>query len=135
MSNLPRLCKDQSFADVRPEDYVTNSIHTFIPPRHPTVPPPQIHIEGLKGTEYLDSLDGRKRKPEVGDVLLFNGEVDRIYTSVPGNLQVSLSKRIVWCGHRQPSSAEISQQSRQHDANHATVQPRRLWMRRQSMRL
>jgi D-hexose-6-phosphate mutarotase len=49
----------------------------------------QIHIEGLKGTEYLDSLDGRKRKSEVDDVLLFNGEVDRIYTDVPGNVQVT----------------------------------------------
>ena len=50
--------------------------------------PVQIHIEGLKGTDYLDSLDGRKRKLEVDDVLLFNGEVDRIYTGVPGNVQV-----------------------------------------------
>ncbi len=51
---------------------------------------PQVHIEGLKGTEYLDSLDGRKRKAEDGDVLQFNGEVDRIYTGVPGNLQASI---------------------------------------------
>ena len=50
---------------------------------------PQVHIEGLKGTEYLDSLDGRKRQPEEGDVLQFNGEVDRIYTGVPGNLQAT----------------------------------------------
>ena len=52
----------------------------------------QIRIEGLKGTEYLDSLDGRKQKPEVDDVLLFNGEVDRIYTGVPGTVQVSASQ-------------------------------------------
>lgn len=52
------------------------------------LPAAQIHVEGLKGTEYLDNLDSRKRKPEADDVLQFNSELDRIYVGVPGTVQV-----------------------------------------------
>ena len=48
----------------------------------------QVRIQGLKGAEYLDSLEGRKRKSEASETVLFNAEVDRIYTGVPGTLQV-----------------------------------------------
>ena len=91
----------------------------------------QVHITGLKGTEYLDSLDSRKRQPEEGDVLQFNGEVDRIYTSVPGNLQARIdlaaanemlcynfvwSLRATWC-HGRPSMLQVVDE----EAKHAIV--------------
>jgi len=67
-------------------EFHDHDVQTFLT-GHMALRCPQVHIEGLKGAEYLDSLDSRKRKAEDGDVLQFNGEVDRIYTSVPGNLQ------------------------------------------------
>lgn len=42
-------------------------------------------VEGLKGTKYLDSLDGRKEKTEENDSVKFAEEVDRIYAAVPSD--------------------------------------------------
>jgi D-hexose-6-phosphate mutarotase len=40
-------------------------------------------VVGLRGVEYLDALDSRKRKTEAHDAIGFTGEVDRIYVNVP----------------------------------------------------
>lgn len=45
-------------------------------------------VEGLKGTAYLDSLDGRKEKQEEPDSLVFDKEVDRIYLQAPDELKI-----------------------------------------------
>lgn len=38
-----------------------------------------VSVAGLQGVEYLDALDGRARKPELGAAIPFASEVDRIY--------------------------------------------------------
>ena len=45
-------------------------------------------VTGLKGASYLDSLDGRVRREEVGDSVAFAEEVDRIYLSTSDELAV-----------------------------------------------
>jgi len=42
-----------------------------------------VSVVGLKGVDYLDSLDGASRKTEAGDAIRFTGEVDRIYINTP----------------------------------------------------
>ena len=67
-------------------------------------------VTGLKGASYLDSLDGRVRREEVGDFVAFAEEVDRIYLStsdalavedVAGSRSIRITKRnlpdaVVW---------------------------------------
>ncbi|HEX5221219.1 MAG TPA: D-hexose-6-phosphate mutarotase [Verrucomicrobiae bacterium] len=40
-----------------------------------------VSVAGLKGVDYLDSLENRKRKTEAGEAIRFTGEVDRIYVN------------------------------------------------------
>ena len=40
-------------------------------------------VAGLKGVDYLDHLAAFVRKTETGDVIRFQGEVDRIYLDTP----------------------------------------------------
>jgi glucose-6-phosphate 1-epimerase len=47
-----------------------------------------VSVAGLKGVEYLDALDGRKRKTETPDAISFAGEVDRIYVSTPHAVEI-----------------------------------------------
>ncbi|TAL01983.1 MAG: D-hexose-6-phosphate mutarotase [Verrucomicrobia bacterium] len=39
----------------------------------------QVAVIGLKGVEYLDALDGRKRKTETAESIRFTAELDRVY--------------------------------------------------------
>jgi len=45
-------------------------------------------VEGLQGVTYLDSLQGRKEVVEAAPEVRFEGEVDRIYLGVPGELRL-----------------------------------------------
>ena len=47
-----------------------------------------IGVTGLKGVDYLDSLDGRQRKTETSDAIRFAGEVDRIYVNTPHAVEI-----------------------------------------------
>lgn len=40
-----------------------------------------VSVAGLKGVEYLDALESRKRTTETDEVICLNGEVDRIYVN------------------------------------------------------
>jgi len=42
-----------------------------------------VAVTGLKGVEYLDSLENRQRKTESDEAIRFTGEVDRIYINSP----------------------------------------------------
>ena len=44
---------------------------------------------GLKGVEYMDSLQDKKRLMEGGDSITFTDELDRIYLQTPDVLEVS----------------------------------------------
>lgn len=48
----------------------------------------RLSVCGLKGVDYLDALDGRKRKTEAGDAIRFTGEVDRIYVNTPHAVEI-----------------------------------------------
>lgn len=48
----------------------------------------QVHVVGLQGVEYLDALEGRTRKQEMGDAIRFTGEVDRIYINSPQTVEI-----------------------------------------------
>ena len=55
----------------------------------------KVKVLGLEGTEYLDKVDGSALKTQSGPVMI-NGEVDRIYTGVSGELVIddeSLGRR------------------------------------------
>jgi glucose-6-phosphate 1-epimerase len=39
----------------------------------------QVAIEGLETAEYIDKVDGAKRKPAAGKAIRFDGECDRVY--------------------------------------------------------
>ena len=47
----------------------------------------QVHVEGLGGLDYIETLDNWKTVPQVGD-LRFNGETDRIYLNTPAQLSI-----------------------------------------------
>lgn len=47
-----------------------------------------VSVTGLKGVEYLDSLDGRQRKLESDEVIRFAGEVDRIYLNTSQTVKI-----------------------------------------------
>ena len=49
----------------------------------------QAHVVGLKGVEYMDSLQDKKRLTEGGDSITFTDELDRIYLQTPDVLEVS----------------------------------------------
>jgi len=56
----------------------------------------KVKVLGLDGTEYLDKMDGSAWKTQAGPVSI-DGEVDRIYTGVSGELTIddeSLGRRI-----------------------------------------
>jgi glucose-6-phosphate 1-epimerase len=48
----------------------------------------QVRVVGLQGVEYLDALEGRTRKQEMGDAIRFTGEVDRIYINSPQTVEI-----------------------------------------------
>ena len=45
-------------------------------------------VAGLQNARYLDSLDGRVEKTDLGEAVAFGGEVDRIYLNTPDVLTV-----------------------------------------------
>lgn len=49
----------------------------------------QAAVTGLGGTEYLDSLDSRIRKPWENDSVTFEEEVDRVYIKTKATLKVT----------------------------------------------
>lgn len=49
-------------------------------------------IEGLEGTKYLDSLQGRREIIEENKVICFQGEVDRIYCNTPNTITLKDGK-------------------------------------------
>jgi len=56
----------------------------------------KVRVLGLDGTEYLDKMDNSSRKTQAGPVTI-DGEVDRIYTGVAGELvldDASLARKI-----------------------------------------
>jgi len=56
----------------------------------------KVRVLGLDGTEYLDKMDNSSRKTQAGPVTI-DGEVDRIYTGVTGELVIddaSLARKI-----------------------------------------
>jgi len=56
----------------------------------------KVRVLGLDGSEYLDKMDNSSRKTQAGPVTI-DGEVDRIYTGVPGELvldDASLARKI-----------------------------------------
>lgn len=48
----------------------------------------QVSVVGLHGVDYLDSLDGRRRKREMSDAIKFTGEVDRVYLNTPHAVEI-----------------------------------------------
>ncbi len=47
-----------------------------------------VSVAGLQGVDYLDALDGRQRKTEAADAIVFAGEVDRIYVNTPHAVEI-----------------------------------------------
>ncbi len=47
-----------------------------------------LRVVGLRGVDYLDSLDGHQRKTETADAIRFVGEVDRIYVNTPHRVEI-----------------------------------------------
>ena len=47
-----------------------------------------VSVVGLKGVDYLDSLESRKRKTEADDAIRFADEVDRIYIDSPQVVEI-----------------------------------------------
>ena len=47
----------------------------------------QVHVEGLDGLDYIETLDDWKTVPQAGD-LHFTGETDRIYLNTPPQLSI-----------------------------------------------
>ena len=43
---------------------------------------------GLKGVEYMDSLQDKEQLKEQGDSITFSEELDRIYLDTPDTLEV-----------------------------------------------
>jgi len=57
----------------------------------------KVRVLGLDGTQYLDKVDDSARKTQAGPVVI-DGEVDRIYTGVTGELVIddkSLGRKIL----------------------------------------
>jgi glucose-6-phosphate 1-epimerase len=57
-----------------------------------------LQIVGLKGADYLDSLDGHQRKTETSDAIRFAGEVDRTYLNTRHRVEIrdAALKRIIY---------------------------------------
>ena len=47
----------------------------------------QVHVEGVEGLTYIETLDDWKRVKQSGD-LTFSGETDRIYLDTPDTLSI-----------------------------------------------
>lgn len=47
-----------------------------------------VSVAGLKGVDYLDSLESRKQKAEGDEAIRFAGEVDRIYLQTPHVVEI-----------------------------------------------
>jgi D-hexose-6-phosphate mutarotase len=52
----------------------------------------QVEITGLKGIHYLDKVDQFARKLESADAIKINSEVDRVYLSTTGTVQIRDAK-------------------------------------------
>jgi D-hexose-6-phosphate mutarotase len=52
----------------------------------------QVEITGLKGVHYLDKVDQFARKLEAADAIKINSEVDRVYLSPTGTVQIRDAK-------------------------------------------
>lgn len=57
---------------------ITQALHTYLPTEQVSA----THIQGLEGTQYLDTLDDWKLKLQEG-AIRFEGETDRIYQAAP----------------------------------------------------
>ena len=68
--------------------HFTTALHTYF-----RVVAAEATISGLSNTTYLDSLDGRAAKQDSNDAVVFSGEVDRIYQSVPREVTLTDSSR------------------------------------------
>jgi glucose-6-phosphate 1-epimerase len=71
---------------------ISQALHTYFNVGDIT----KVQVLGLDGTEYLDKLEHFARKTQTGPVIV-DGEVDRIYTGVSGDLVIddeSLARRI-----------------------------------------
>ena len=71
---------------------ISQALHTYFNVGDIT----KVQVLGLDGTEYLDKLEHFARKTQAGPVII-DGEVDRIYTGVSGDLVInddSLARRI-----------------------------------------
>ena len=73
----------------------TTALHTYF-----RVVAAEATISGLSNTTYLDSLDGRAAKQDSNDAVVFPGEVDRIYQSVPREVTLTDSSRSFACSSR-----------------------------------
>jgi glucose-6-phosphate 1-epimerase len=71
----------------------TTALHTYFAVPDAT----EATVDGLTGTRYLDSLDGRAEKVDSDPAVAFLGEVDRIYLGVSRELAVRMgaSERVV----------------------------------------
>jgi D-hexose-6-phosphate mutarotase len=47
-----------------------------------------VTVVGLNGVEYLDSLDGHRRKTETDEEIGFSAEVDRAYVNTPHSVEI-----------------------------------------------
>ena len=71
---------------------ISQALHTYFNVGDIT----KVQVLGLDGTQYLDKLEHFARKTQAGPVII-DGEVDRIYTGVSGDLVInddSLARRI-----------------------------------------
>jgi len=51
-----------------------------------------VSITGLKGTNYIDKVDNFVKKPETGEAIHVNGEVNRIYEDTNGPMEITDTK-------------------------------------------
>jgi len=67
-------------------------------------------VVGLKGVEYMDSLQDKKRLRESGESISFTDELDRIYLQTPDVLEVGQPhlrciQMLILCIHFFPAQA------------------------------
>ena len=63
----------------------TCALHTYFAIGHIS----KTRVQGLKGVQYEDQLNGSRIETELQDHIVFDREVDRVYLSVPRHLSVA----------------------------------------------
>ena len=61
-----------------------NCLHTYLTIGDINV----VSVAGLKGVDYLDALENRKRKTEADDAIRFTSEVDRVYINSSQTVEI-----------------------------------------------